>query len=108
MAAELRKVSGKSDRGVSVSRSKGGYMRRGAGRRCPMGRGGPRPRPRPHPWVGPAPAPGVAPLPGLLAPWLILLKNPFSNFSGIFRELFNPAQKKDTKCNSAEYSVSSG
>ena len=84
-------------------------MRWGAERRCPRGRGGPRPRPRSHhPRVGPSLAPGVAPPRSLLAPWLFSLKNPFSDFSGIFRKLVNPAQKKDTKCNSAENSVSSG
>ena len=104
MAAELRKISGKSVRGLAFLGRKGAYKRRGAERRGPRGRGGPRPRPRPHPRVGPAPALGVAPV----APWLFSLKNPFSDFSGIFHELLNPAQKKDTKCNSAKNSVSSG
>ena len=108
MAAELRKVFGKSVRGLSFLGRKDAYKRMGAERRGPRGRGGPLPRPGPHPRVGPAPAPGVAPPRGLLAPWLFSLKNTFYNFSGIFRELLNPAQKKDTKCNSAENSVSSG
>ena len=63
---------------------------------------------------GPPLAPGWDP--PLLLGWppsrssgyVFSLKNTFYNFSVIFRELLNPAQKKDTKCNSAKNSVSSG
>ena len=88
MAAELRKVSRKSNRGL-VFRTKGSFYAKGDERRGPRGRGGPRPQPRSHPRVGPAPAPGVAPPRNLLSPWLFSFKNPFSDFSGIFRELLN-------------------
>ena len=108
MAAELRKVSGKSDRGLSFLGRKGAYKRRGAERRGPRGTA--------------ALSRGLGPTrgwdPPLLLGWpplgvfrfraLFLFKNPFNNFPEIFPELLNPAQKKDTKCNSAENSVSSG
>ena len=91
MAAELRKVSRKSVRGLLGHR---GLICEGGREATVPTRGT-----RPCSWGGPPR--------GLLAPWLFSPKNLFSDFDRIFRELLNPAQKKDTKCNSAENSVSS-
>ena len=74
------------------------------------------------PGAGAPPCRGLGPThgwgPPLLLGWplfgvfrfrdLLFFKNPFYNLSGIFHELFNPKQKKDTKCNSSEKSVSLG
>ena len=108
MAAELRKVSGKSVRGSSFLGHEGAYKRRG-----PRGK---------VPGAGAPPCRGLGPTrgwdPPLLLGWppfgvfclrgLFFFKNPFYNIFGIFRELLNPVQKKDTKCNSGENNVSSG
>ena len=108
MAAELRRVSGRIVRGASF-----------LGRGELISEGG---LPEEVPGAGAASYRGLGPTrgwgPPLLLGWpplgvfrfraLFFFKNPFNNFLGIFRELLNPAQKKDTKCNSAENSVSSG
>ena len=102
MAAELRWVSGKSVWGLSFLGRKGQYKRRGSPEEVP-GAGAASCR-----GLGPALAPGVPPLEVFRFRALFFFKNPFNNFPGIFHELLNPAEKKDTKCNSAENNVSSG